>query len=216
MANERAKTDRTDEDDHVLWQRVTALVKPSVQQNRRYSGNDLNHQGHTQSRDDGGMSPSKRQQAGGAKPVSTSMAGFALSKTLANTSANTSAKTSANTLPADLRAGETAGIDGGTQKRLFRGDVKIDARLDLHGYNAAQAQRKLTQFLSQARVSGYRCILVITGKGVRGTGVLRGAVPDWLKSAPLSDLVLAMAQAKPSDGGAGALYVLLRRQRERK
>lgn len=212
MANERAKTDRTDEDDHVLWQRVTALVKPAVQQNRRYSGNDLNHQGHTQGRDDGGMSPSKRQQAGGAKPVSANMAGFALSKTSPKTSAKTSAKTS----PADLRAGETAGIDGGTQKRLFRGDVKIDARLDLHGYNAAQAQRKLTQFLSQARVSGYRCILVITGKGVRGTGVLRSAVPDWLKSAPLSDLVLAMAQAKPSDGGAGALYVLLRRQRERK
>ncbi|ADE39875.1 Smr/MutS family protein [Candidatus Puniceispirillum marinum] len=202
------KSDKSDEEDHVLWQRVTALVKPAIQQNRRYSGNDLNHQGHTQGRDDGGMSPSKRQQAGGAKPASASMAGFALPKT--------SAKISPKTSPVDLRAGETAGIDGGTQKRLFRGDVKIDARLDLHGYNAAQAQRKLTQFLSQARLSGYRCILVITGKGARGTGVLRSAVPDWLKRAPLSELVLAMAQAKPSDGGAGALYVLLRRQRERK
>ncbi|WP_438996565.1 Smr/MutS family protein [Candidatus Puniceispirillum sp.] len=211
MADERAKTDRTDEDDHVLWQRVTALVKPAVQQNRRYIGNDLNHQGHNQGRDDGGMSPSKRPQAG-AKPRSANMVGFALPKTSANTSPKTSAKTS----PVDLRAGETAGIDGGTQKRLFRGDVKIDARLDLHGYNAAQAQQKLTQFLSQAKASGYRCILVITGKGARGTGILRSAVPDWLKSAPLSQLVLAMAQAKPSDGGAGALYVLLRRQRERK
>lgn len=204
----------TEDEDHVLWQRVTALVKPAVQQNRRYSGNDLNHQGHNQGREAGGMSasasmsPSKRQQVGSAKPVSASMAGLTLPKT--------STKTSAKTSPVDLRAGETAGIDGGTQKRLFRGDMKIDARLDLHGYNAAQAQRKLTQFLNQARLSGNRCILVITGKGARGTGVLRSAVPDWLKRSPLSELVLAMAQAKPSDGGAGALYVLLRRQRDRK
>ena len=199
------KPDRLDDDeDHVLWQRVTALVKPATQQNRRYSGTNHYNKNHQS----GGMAAaklsSKRQQA----LSKSGQAGVAATPAVP--------KTTPKALPVDLRAGETAGIDGGTQKRLFRGDVTIDARLDLHGFNAAQAQRKLTQFLGQARLSGYRCILVITGKGARGEGVLRHAVPDWLKRPPLSDLVLAIAQAKPRDGGAGALYVLLRRQRDQK
>ena len=199
------KPDRLDDDeDHVLWQRVTALVKPATQQNRRYSGTNHYNKNHQS----GGMAAaklsSKRQQ------TSLSKSGHI------GTSTPAVPKTTPKASPVDLRAGETAGIDGGTQKRLFRGDVTIDARLDLHGFNAAQAQRKLTQFLGQARLSGYRCILVITGKGARGEGVLRSSVPDWLKRPPLSDLVLAIAQAKPRDGGAGALYVLLRRQRDQK
>jgi DNA-nicking Smr family endonuclease len=202
------KSDRSgDDEDSILWQRVTALVKPAAQQNRRFSGNSYHNKG-----DDAGglsasasLSPSKRQKAGLSNTAKASMAA-ALSARVKPPKAS----------PVDLRAGETAGIDGGTQKRLFRGDVKIDARLDLHGFNAAQAQRKLTQFLGQASQSGYRCILVITGKGVRGEGVLRSSVPDWLKRQPLCDLVLAMAQAKSSDGGSGALYVLLRRQRDRR
>lgn len=202
------KSDRSgDDEDNVLWQRVTALVKPAAQQNRHYSANSYHNRGN----DAGGLSasaprsPAKRQKTALPKTAQAGMAA-ALSASVMSPKAS----------PVDLRAGETAGIDGGTQKRLFRGDVKIDARLDLHGFNAAQAQRKLTQFLSQARQSGYRCILVITGKGVRGEGVLRSSVPDWLKRQPLCDLVLAMAQAKPSDGGSGALYVLLRRQRDRR
>ena len=195
----------TDDEDHVLWQRVTALVKPAAQQNRRYSA--ASH--HQKGQDAGGLSvsastsPVKRQKATASPATHAKMSHMTMPKP-------------PKTAPVDLRVGETAGIDGGTQKRLFRGDVKIDARLDLHGFNAAQAERKLSQFLSQARLSGYRCILVITGKGVRGEGVLRSSVPDWLKRPPLSDMVLAMAQAKPSDGGAGALYVLLRRQRAKR
>lgn len=193
-----------DDEDHVLWQRVTVLVKPAAQQNRRYSGTNHYNNNHQS----GGLAAAKR----------SSKRQKALSKSGHTGVAATPAvpKTMPKALPVDLRAGETAGIDGGTKKRLFRGDVTIDARLDLHGFNAAQAQRKLTQFLGQARISGYRCILVITGKGARGTGVLRSSVPDWLKRPPLSDLVLAIAQAKPRDGGAGALYVLLRRQRDQK
>jgi len=203
------KPDRlADDEDHVLWQRVTALVKPATQQNRRYSGTNHYNKNHQS----GGMAAaklsSKRQKASLSKSGQAGAATPAAPKT--------SSKTLAKASPVDLRAGETAGIDGGTQKRLFRGEVTIDARLDLHGFNAAQAQRKLTQFLGQARLSGYRCILVITGKGARGEGVLRHAVPDWLKRPPLSELVLAIAQAKPRDGGAGALYVLLRRQRDQK
>jgi len=109
-----------------------------------------------------------------------------------------------------LRQGDRAGIDGRTQRRLFRGDVPVDRRLDLHGLSAARAESRLTKFIETAANEGVRCVLVITGKGA---GILRGYVPEWLKRPPLSGLVLALAEARPIDGGGGALYVLLRRKR---
>ena len=112
--------------------------------------------------------------------------------------------------PVDLRQGDRAGLDGRTQRRLGRGDVPIDRRLDLHGHTAARAQVKLQSFIEDAAYSGCRCVLVITGKGA---GVLQSHVPDWLKRAPLSGLVLALAEACRTDGGSGAFYVLLRRRR---
>ena len=114
--------------------------------------------------------------------------------------------------PVDLRLGERAGIDGRTQRRLFRGDVPVDRQLDLHGLTAARAESRLAQFIETAARDGCRCVLVITGKGA---GILRGLVPDWLKRQPLSFYILALAEARPHDGGSGALYVLLRRKRSR-
>ena len=112
--------------------------------------------------------------------------------------------------PIDLRHGEKAGIDGSTQRRLNRGEVLIDLRLDLHGMTAARAHSQLIQFIVSAAHQGCRCVLVITGKG---SGVLNGHVPNWLKQQPLSLHVLALAEARPKDGGSGAFYVLLRRKR---
>ena len=114
--------------------------------------------------------------------------------------------------PVDLRQGERAGIDGRTQRRLFRGDVPVDRRLDLHGLTAARAESRLAQFIETAAWDGCRCVLVITGKGA---GILRGHVPNWLKRQPLSPHILALAEARPHDGGSGALYVLLRRKQNR-
>ena len=113
-------------------------------------------------------------------------------------------------LPIDLREGDRAGLDGRTQRRLSRGDVSIDRRLDLHGHTAAGAEIKLQRFIKDASYAGCRCVLVITGKGA---GVLKGHVPGWLKRPPLTGLVLALAEAHPADGGSGAFYVLLRRLR---
>ena len=110
----------------------------------------------------------------------------------------------------DLRHGEKAGIDGSTQRRLRRGEFLIDLRLDLHGNTAARAHKQLIKFISSAADNGRRCVLVITGKG---SGILNGHVPNWLKQPPLSLHVLALAEARPKDGGGGAFYVLLRRKR---
>ena len=93
--------------------------------------------------------------------------------------------------PVDLRHGEKAGIDGSTQRRLFRGEVLIDLRLDLHGMTAARAHKQLIQSIILAADDGCRCVLVITGKG---SGVLNGHVPIWLKQPPLSFHVLALAK----------------------
>ena len=116
--------------------------------------------------------------------------------------------------PIDLRSGEKAGIDGATRRRLAQGQIPIEARLDLHGLTAAQAERRLARFVDQASRTGVRCVLVITGKGSEGKGVLRRLVPLWLKTPPLSGQILAISQARQADGGGGALYVMLRRKRQ--
>ena len=174
------------DEDQILWQRVTQRVTPLPGRQQRLS-----------------PPPMVKQLAKAVKPAA---------KTPQNmpTPAPPSSRTAKTPSPVDLREGDRAGLDGRTQRRLFRGDVPIDRRLDLHGHTAARAEVKLQTFIEDAAYAGCRCVLVITGKGA---GVLKSHVPGWLKRAPLSGLVLALAQARPADGGSGAFYVLLRRRR---
>ena len=116
--------------------------------------------------------------------------------------------------PADLRLADRAGIDKSSAKRLTRGIFEIDDRLDLHGMTEAIAHRALLKFVSAAHFSSYRTLLIITGKGTAGQGVLRRKVPHWLKEPPLADKILAITEASPKDGGSGALYVRMRRKRD--
>jgi DNA-nicking Smr family endonuclease len=104
-----------------------------------------------------------------------------------------------------------AGIDRASSERLKRGRLPIEARLDLHGLTQAEAHRALAGFIRIARAGGKRCVLVITGRGAVGAGVLREAVPRWLAEPEFRPHLLALATAQPLDGGAGALYVMLRR-----
>ena len=114
-----------------------------------------------------------------------------------------------------LRHGDIAGLDRRTGQRFKRGQLPVEARLDLHGMTQTEAHRALSAFLSVQHAAGGRCVIVITGKGVgkEGGGVLRNAVPRWLNEAPNRDKVLAFEYARQRDGGAGALYVLLKRKR---
>ena len=82
------------------------------------------------------------------------------------------------------------------------------------------AHRALDSFIGGAAKQGLRCVIVITGKGLRGlaesvgdAGILRNAVPRWLNESNLRPKILAFTAAQPRDGGGGALYVLLRRAR---
>ena len=115
--------------------------------------------------------------------------------------------------PTDLRLGEKAGLDMASRRRLTSGKYDIDARIDLHGLRQDEAHRKLISFVQNAALRDCRTLLIITGKGRQGQGVLRERVPFWLKQHPLSELVLAINEATVRDGGSGALYVRLRRKR---
>lgn len=116
--------------------------------------------------------------------------------------------------PALIDSDVSPGIDKRTTMRLRRGQLQIEGKLDLHGMTQKEAHQALGGFIRGARGAQRRMVLVITGKGGGGQGVLRKAVPRWLNETSLRPLVLAFAQAQPRDGGGGALYVLLRRRRK--
>lgn len=109
--------------------------------------------------------------------------------------------------PASSKLG--TGIDRRSAQRLRRGQMPIEARLDLHGMTQAEAHDALARFVARGYAAGMRVVLVITGK----SGVLYSAVPRWLEEGDNRARILASTRAQAQHGGAGALYLLLRRQR---
>lgn len=117
--------------------------------------------------------------------------------------------------PADddegLAGGFTApGVDRRELRKLKRGDYDPGGRLDLHGMTVAEAGETVQRFLDASR-GRHRCVCIVHGQGRHSGGnvpVLKPRVRDWLRGHPA---VLAYADAPKSDGGAGAVYVLLRR-----
>jgi DNA-nicking Smr family endonuclease len=106
-------------------------------------------------------------------------------------------------------------LDRRSRQRVARGRVEIDARLDLHGMTLERARERLRGFIAMAQSRGDRLILVITGKGTGGgSGALRREVPHWLSLPELRPLVIGFEEAAPGHGGAGALYVRVRRARD--
>jgi DNA-nicking Smr family endonuclease len=98
------------------------------------------------------------------------------------------------------------------EKRVRRGRIEIDGRLDLHGLTQDQAHAALGSFLRRVQSKGGRCGLVITGKGRLGEeGVLRRRLPEWLAEPALAALTSGYAQAHARHGGEGAWYVFVRR-----
>lgn len=122
------------------------------------------------------------------------------------------------------RTGE--GLDGATRERLRRGQLDPDARLDLHGFTESAAHRALLLFLKAAQSRGAKLVLVVTGKGARAPapnepfhmavdkparGVLKTAVPRWLKEPGFAHVVAGSQDAHRKHGGSGALYIYLRK-----
>ncbi len=106
--------------------------------------------------------------------------------------------------------------------RLQKGQMPIDARLDLHGMTVEQAKLRLKSFLLNAHAQGDRVILVITGKGLRSgfdefnrpnRGVIREGLPQWVKDKALAPMIVQITPAHRQHGGDGAFYLYLRRKR---
>lgn len=105
--------------------------------------------------------------------------------------------------------------DRAREKRVRRGRVEIGATLDLHGHTLQSGRNALARFLRAAQARGERTVIVVTGVGRGGEGVLRRSLPEWLGQADIRPLTSGYAQAHRAHGGAGAFYVFIKRPRGR-
>lgn len=96
------------------------------------------------------------------------------------------------------------------QRRLSRERDPIEARIDLHGFGRFEAEDQLKAFLASSQARGLRAVLVITGQGRRGGGVIRASIVEWLQSPGLRRVVSGFSSAHRRHGGDGAFYVTLR------
>ena len=109
----------------------------------------------------------------------------------------------------DLLSFRRPGIGTDVTRKLRRGDWSIQRQLDLHGLRRDDAREALSSFIRESHKHGIRCVRVVHGKGLGSPGkapILKSRVHSWLVQ---KKEVLAFVQAKPADGGAGALVVLL-------
>ena len=138
---------------------------------------------------------------------------------------STQSKTKPSQKPLFLKnflPGRAPGLDRSSAIKLAKGKFTIQGKLDLHGMTQRQAHAALIDFIQTSFDDRKRNLLVITGKGrskgedeVAGyrkrEGILKSIVPKWLDEPPLRSLVLAFTTSQREHGGAGALYVLLRK-----
>lgn len=110
----------------------------------------------------------------------------------------------------DLLSYRTPGLGHDVIRKLREGRWSIQRQIDLHGLRTDEAREALGRFIRETHAQGLRCVRVVHGKGLGSPGrapVLKGRVLRWLVQ---KKEVLAFVQARPAEGGAGALVVLLR------
>ena len=112
-----------------------------------------------------------------------------------------------------LNAENPANVSKATAKKLKSGKFPIEGRIDLHGMTQQEAFDTLVEFISKAYDQDKRCLLVITGKGKQGRGVLFEQAPKWLSGQYLRGKIVVFTYAQDKDGGKGALYVLLKNKK---
>jgi DNA-nicking Smr family endonuclease len=110
--------------------------------------------------------------------------------------------------------GLAPGVDRRLLRRLRRGAFSVQGHLDLHGLSRQEARDEVVRFIGESRARGWRCVLFVHGRGRNSKDqvpVIKPALVSWLSRGGIGRQVLAFVTARPADGGAGALYVLLRR-----
>ena len=190
-----APPDRASDDDRALWRHVTRDTRPLAKR------------------------PKAPKREAPAQPEPAPSQRLAAEPALAKT-ATPAQPPAPPAKPPALEKGAVVGVDKRTAGRLKRGKLPVEGRLDLHGLSQSEAERALAAFLARSQARGHRCVLVITGKGgerrredLERTGVLRRMMPIWLNAPANRARILAFDEARAQHGGAGALYVLLKRLR---
>jgi DNA-nicking Smr family endonuclease len=110
--------------------------------------------------------------------------------------------------------GCTPGFSQRLMQRLKRGEFPVQDHVDLHGLKKQEAETRVRDFLIRSYHQGLRCVLIVHGRGLNSQDhmpVLKERLPSWLNRGPINKIVLAFSTARPYDGGAGAIYVLLRK-----
>ena len=180
---------RLDPEESALWQRVTATVRPIARRAANAAGPTAD------------TAPTPAQKRGRVPPPRVPPATpVAQQKPLADS------------------------LDGGWDRRLRRGAAQPDRTIDLHGHTLDSARRLLDKALDQALAEDVRVLLLITGKPPRESdlgqdgrprrGLIRASIGNWLQSSRHAGRIAAVRNAHPRHGGAGALYIILRRERD--
>lgn len=115
--------------------------------------------------------------------------------------------------------GMVVGLDPRILRRLRAGELAYQAHFDLHGMTAEEAKPAVREFVLRSMVAGHRCVLLVHGRGRNSPDqrpILKDRLKDWLTQGEFGRRVLAFSTARPCDGGSGAMYVLLRRERRGK
>lgn len=190
-ASDKRRGDLTSED-HRIWARVSGSVTPP---RARKAARVI----------PGGPLPAD-------PPASLAVAGLPARKT--PSSKVSSRPASPGPRPAAPHAtprGAPEELEPRRQRRLSRERDPIEDRIDLHGFGRFEAEDQLRAFLMGCQARGLKSVLVITGQGRRGGGVIRASIHEWLQSPALRPLVSGFASAHRRHGGDGAIYVTLRK-----
>jgi DNA-nicking Smr family endonuclease len=208
------------DDGERLWKKIAEGVKPLTETKHR------RHAKPVPSPLEGEAARAKRAAEGGAAPSAEKAA-------LADGSRrNVPIKGDAKPLgPPPLVPGQLAGLDRRSGEKLRKGQMPVEAKLDLHGMTQDGAHASVARFIEAQHAAGARCVLIVTGKGGRagdpfqpkavparftfsgGRGILKEALPRWLNEPRLRPHIIAVQPASRAHGGDGAVYVLLKRKR---
>lgn len=206
---------RPSEDDRRLWKRVTRTVTPQAPVKSAYVANDSTEaalqeaaraelaelMGEVTPVTKGKTRASKRSSAKTASVATPTAASVGLSiQPVAPV-----AKRPANKPPPEE-------LEPRRKRRLSRERDPIEARLDLHGFGRFEAEDQLRAFLMTSQARGLKAVLVITGQGRRGGGVIRASIQEWLASPYLRLIVSGYSVAHQKHGGDGAFYITLRQR----
>ena len=111
----------------------------------------------------------------------------------------------------ELKLGQGIALSKKNIRNFSKGNVFIENKIDLHGCNIVEAKNLLENFINQSVENGKRLILVITGKGKVGEGIIKNNIISWLNTKDFRNKILAVNYASKKHGGSGAIYILLRK-----